>query len=241
MKKYIIAAILLIPIAAFGWGIGILQGGGGSGGSPTSCIDDLDGGSGVLDDWVENCGVWGVNRQSDGTAKTGYLDLANNRLERTEGTGVTTYILNTGFTPTDADYSANLDTWVSDEANLIIRGPIVRGVPGVSDVLNGYGVYIRVNLDKCRIVRYVDGSSTELTDTTIDNLDWTSSHNIKLEVVGSGVNTVISAYIDGSVTPDCTYDDDGGSALDAKGNAGFQTWQSTGYTVYVDNIEVEDD
>jgi len=46
MKKYIIAAILLIPIAAFGWGIGLIGGGGGDAGgcpaSPAVCKDDAN-------------------------------------------------------------------------------------------------------------------------------------------------------------------------------------------------------
>ena len=71
MKKYIIAAILFIPIAAFGWGIGLIGGGGGGGGAPSYLYSTSFEETGTETDWTQLQGTCDWDSAIPGAAPTG--------------------------------------------------------------------------------------------------------------------------------------------------------------------------
>ena len=61
MKKYLlIAAILCVPIAAFGWGIGLIGSGGGESSGCDSGVEICDDFSGDLSNWTVLAGSWDI-------------------------------------------------------------------------------------------------------------------------------------------------------------------------------------
>jgi len=236
MKKLLLIPIIVSLFVGKSWAIGpatLMM----FSGSGVSCLgtwcDNFNGGSGALEDRTG----WGKEYALDGTDSANYHTLSNNEVQRL---GFSGYVYNLAdFTPTDEDYSVQIDTKTVSDDIAYIMGPIVRGSLGSGNAMTGYSIRIEPATNNLLIRRYVDGSSYAPVDVTMTNLDWSTYHTVKLTVSGTGATVTLTAYVDGN--QEATGGDTGATRIVTTGNGGvFSSWSANENHKYLDNFIITD-
>lgn len=161
--------------------------------------------------------------------------LSDANRARGDGSGAAFYYHS--VTPTNADYSVNLDVYeVSDTGNYAAGAAGRIDTAAVTMYLARYG---DITTDSVQLYKAVAGTFTQLGSNVSDEITTGTSANIKLDMSGS----TIAAYSRGGGSPTISVTD---TSITAKGKAGFRigfggsATASDTVAYHIDNFSVDE-
>ena len=220
MKKYLlIAAILCVPIAAFGWGIGLIGSGGSGVVAPTYLIGPIDFESGTYstgnivsqDGWTGNGDAWLISTGQSRGSQSLMGDVSAGEFEYVEKTFTArsgTFTINYWIYLTNYDeqkWPLILDSAYSEgPLNQIIRIQSYGNPPTIKNCVAGScsNTSTTITINGWHEIKIVADTDADTYDLYVDNMSSAAETSLGFNYVASQVTeialsiTALDMYID---------------------------------------------